>query len=155
MRKTIFRMTDFNADDTAGLYTMKKPMASQRHVVLVVEDNPLQRMMAVALLEAAGFHAIEAANALDAVLVLERRTDVKALLTDVDMPGGMNGLMLAALVQSRWPQIGIVIVSGHTRPAVERLPAGSSFFTKPYRSDDILDALGVMCQTGDASVEAA
>jgi CheY-like chemotaxis protein len=100
--------------------------------VLVVEDEPLLRLMAVDLVEQAGFEAIEATNADEAVRILETRTDIRIVFTDIDMPGSMDGMMLAAAVRDRWPPIEIVIVSGYRRRDDIELPHRSVFFSKPY-----------------------
>jgi CheY-like chemotaxis protein len=104
----------------------------EKIVVLVVEDDPMQRMMAVDLVEEAGFIAIEAANADEAVRILETRTDIRIVFTDIDMPGTMDGLMLAALIRDRWPPIEIIITSGQARENELQLPERGVFFPKPY-----------------------
>lgn len=101
-------------------------------IVLVVEDEPFLRMIAVDLVEEAGFVAIEAVNADEAVRILESRADIRIVVTDIDMPGSINGLKLAAAVRDRWPPIEIIIVSGHLKPLPEDLPPRSVFFSKPY-----------------------
>jgi two-component system, response regulator PdtaR len=70
---------------------------------LIVEDDPLLRMLAVELVEEAGFVALEAGNGDEAVSLLESRPDISLLFTDIDMPGGMVGLKLANTVRDRWP----------------------------------------------------
>jgi CheY-like chemotaxis protein len=101
-------------------------------VVLVVEDEPIQRMMAVDLVEDAGFEALEAWGADDAVRILESRADIRIVFTDIDMPGSMNGLRLAAAIRDRWPPIEIIVTSGHVRSTGLDLPERSVFFSKPY-----------------------
>jgi CheY-like chemotaxis protein len=64
-------------------------------VLLVVEDEFLVRLHAIDTLEAAGFATLEAANADEAILILESRTDIRIVITDIDMPGSMDGLKLA------------------------------------------------------------
>ncbi|WP_313605226.1 response regulator [Rhizobium sp.] len=100
--------------------------------ILVVEDEPLVRMLAVEVVEAAGFEAIEAANADDAIKLLEAITDIRIVFTDIDMPGSMDGLRLAAAVSDRWPPIHIIVVSGAKRPEAGDLPDRGVFFSKPY-----------------------
>lgn len=108
-----------------------------RHLVLVVEDEPILRMAAVDFVEDAGFDVVEAKDADEAVRILESRTDIRIILTDIDMPGSINGLTLAAYVRDRWPPIDIVIVSGQVRPRPEELPSRSVFFSKPYDDNQI------------------
>jgi CheY-like chemotaxis protein len=100
--------------------------------VLVVEDEPLLRMMAVDLVEDAGFEALEAANADEAIRILECRTDIRVMFTDIDMPGSMDGLLLAAAVRDRWPPIDIILTSGHVHISEVEVPLGGVFFSKPY-----------------------
>ena len=100
--------------------------------VLVVEDEPLLRMMAVDLVEDAGFEAIEAANADEAIKILECRSDIRVVFTDIDMPGSMDGLLLAAAVRDRWPPIEIILTSGHVHITEVEVPLGGVFFSKPY-----------------------
>lgn len=113
-------------------------MGRSKQVVLVVEDEPLLRMAAVDMVEQAGFEAIEATDATQAVLILEKRLDIRIVFTDVDMPRGMDGMKLAALVRDRWPPIEIIIVSGHVDIEDVDLPARSVFFSKPYKEHEIV-----------------
>jgi CheY-like chemotaxis protein len=106
-------------------------------VVLVVEDEPLQRMMAVDLVLDAGFDVVEAWSADEAVAILESRSDICVVFTDVDMPGSMDGLKLAAAIRDRWPPIEIIVTSGHMRMTEDALPARSVFFSKPYDTDKV------------------
>ena len=103
-------------------------------VVLVVEDDPLLRMLAVEVVEEAGFIAIEARDADEAVILLESRTDIALLFTDINMPGSMDGLKLAHAVRDRWPPIKILVVSGKQRLQSSDLPSNSCFVGKPYQS---------------------
>jgi len=110
-------------------------------VVLVVEDEPLLRMMAVEAVEEAGFVAIEARNADEAVAVLESRSDISLLFTDIDMPGSMDGLKLAHAVRGRWPPIKILVVSGKVRLRPFELPSSSRFVGKPYHAAAMVEEL--------------
>jgi CheY-like chemotaxis protein len=101
-------------------------------VVLVVEDEPLVRMLAVDILEDEGFEVVEASTAAAALALLEKRGDVTALFTDIDMPGGMNGLELAKVVHDRWPEVALVVTSGVFRAAADKLPDDGVFIQKPY-----------------------
>lgn len=107
-------------------------------VLLIVEDEPLLRMMAVDLAEEAGFEVVEAANATVAVAILERRSDIRLVFTDIDMPGGMDGMRLAACIRDRWPPIEIILTSGQARPSPSEMPERSVFFPKPYRHEQLV-----------------
>jgi CheY-like chemotaxis protein len=109
-------------------------------VVLIVEDDPLLRMIAVDLVEDEGFVTLEAGNADEAVSVLESHLGISLLFTDIDMPGSMDGLKLAHAVRNRWPPIRILIVSGNLPPLSE-LPSNSCFVRKPYQSTAIVSEL--------------
>jgi CheY-like chemotaxis protein len=100
-------------------------------VVLVVEDEMLLRMRAVDMVEDAGFTSVEAVDADQAVAILESRSDIALLFTDIQMPGSMDGLKLAHAVRKRWPPINIILVSGQLKVADLDLPADSRFFGKP------------------------
>lgn len=116
-------------------------------MLLVVEDEPLLRMMAVDLAEDAGFEVVEAANAAEAVAILEARADIRIVFTDVAMPGGMDGMRLAACIRDRWPPIEIIMTSGHVRPDPAALPTRTEFFAKPYRHDQVTAAMRRMATT--------
>jgi CheY-like chemotaxis protein len=113
----------------------------KKTVVLVVEDEWLLRTVAVGMVEDAGFEAIEAANADEAIAILESRTDITILFTDINMPGSIDGLKLAHAVRNRWPPVKIIIASGQVRLTTDEMPTGSRFFSKPYRQQDLTSAL--------------
>lgn len=106
-----------------------------------MEDEPLLRMLAVEGVEEAGFVALEAGDADEAVALLEARSNICLLLTDVNMPGCMDGLKLAHAVRDRWPAVRIVVVSGQTRPGQADLPLNAHFFEKPYRAAAMVEEL--------------
>lgn len=110
-------------------------------VVLVVEDEPLQRMMAADMAEDAGFDVVEAASAEEAIAILTARTDVRVVFTDIDMPHGMDGMKLAAAIRDRWPPIEIILTSGRVAPDLSTLPARAVFFPKPYRQREVVAAM--------------
>ncbi len=107
-------------------------------VVLVVDDEPLIRLSITADLEEEGFIVFEAGTADEAIEVLELHTEITLVFTDVDMPGSMDGLKLAAFVRDRWPPIKIIVTSGHRQPSVEQLPQGTPFLKKPYVSGEVV-----------------
>jgi two-component system, response regulator PdtaR len=106
-----------------------------------VEDEPLLRMLAVEVVEEAGFIAIEARDADEAVVLLESRTDITLLFTDINMPGSMGGLKLAHAVRDRWPPIKILLVSGQVRLQPSELPSNSCFVGKPYQASALVEEL--------------
>ena len=106
--------------------------AARRPVVLIVEDEFLIRLHAAQIIEEAGFDVIEASNADEAISILEVRSDITVLFTDIQMPGSMDGLKLAAAVKGRWPPIKIVATSGVVNVRPDDLPKGGRFLPKPY-----------------------
>ena len=113
-------------------------------IVLVVEDEPLLLLMAGTMVEDAGLQPLYAKNADEAVAILETRTDICIVFTDVDMPGAMDGIKLAAAIRNRWPPIRIIVVSGHASVALSDLPAGARFFAKPYDEQRVVETLMAM-----------
>src|SRR4051812_20607533 len=107
-------------------------------VVLVVEDELLLRMRAVDMVEDAGFTPLEAVDADEAVAILEARSDIALLFTDIQMPGSMDGLKLAHAVHKRWPPIKIILVSGQLKLANLDIPVDSCFFGKPLEAEAVI-----------------
>ena len=107
-------------------------------VVLVVEDEMLLRMRTVDMVEDAGYTSVEAVDADEAVAILESRSDIALLFTDIQMPGSMDGLKLAHAVHERWPPIKIILVSGQLRLANIDIPADSRFFGKPLEAREMI-----------------
>jgi CheY-like chemotaxis protein len=128
-------------------------METKRPVVLIVEDEFLIRMDAIDMVRAAGFDVLEASNADEAIAILEDRLDVTVVFTDIQMPGSMDGLKLAAAIRGRWPPIKIVATSGMTEVSREDLPSGSQFIPKPYSPREVVAALREL--TSQTSTEAA
>jgi CheY-like chemotaxis protein len=109
--------------------------------ILVVEDELLVRLHAVDTVAAAGFEVIEAASADEALQILESRSDIRVVFTDIQMPGSMNGLKLVRAVRNRWPPIKIIVTSGRELLTKDDLPEGGRFFAKPYDPTEICKAL--------------
>jgi two-component sensor histidine kinase/CheY-like chemotaxis protein len=116
--------------------------------VLIVEDEMVLRMRAVDIVEDAGFRAVEAVNADQAMSILESRSDISLLFTDIQMPGSMDGLKLAHAVHDRWPAIKIILVSGQVNPSDAERPADSRFFGKPLSVERMISELQAMVGTG-------
>lgn len=119
-------------------------LPSENLKVLVVEDEPFLLMLAMDVVESAGYDAIGARNADEAIRVLEAHQDIRIVFTDIDMPGSMDGLKLARAVRGRWPPVSVIVTSGHMRVKNEDLPDRTQFFPKPYKSNEIAAALKSM-----------
>ena len=109
--------------------------------MLVVEDENLIRLSALDMVEEAGFEAVAASDADEAIRILESRDDIRAVFTDVHMPGSMDGLRLARVVRTRWPPVALVVTSGRRSVLESDLPRGGRFLDKPYEPAQIEAAL--------------
>jgi two-component sensor histidine kinase/CheY-like chemotaxis protein len=127
------------------------PSAALR-AVLVVEDEMLLRMRAVDMVEDAGFTPVEAINADDALAILESRSDIELLFTDIQMPGSMDGLKLAYAVNERWPSIKIILVSGQLKLTDNDKPAHSRFFGKPLAVKQMIAEMQDMMGKGTLKI---
>mgnify|MGYP000017605438 CR=1 FL=1 len=119
-------------------------MNNGKPVVLVVEDDTIIRMGAVDLVLSAGYEALEACDADDAIRILEARSDIDLVFTDVQMPGTMDGIKLSHYIRSRWPPVKLIVASGAAILDESSLPWGSGFFSKPYDDHAIIKAMARM-----------
>lgn len=110
-------------------------------VVLVVEDEDLLRMLATDILEDEGLTVLQAATAEEALPILEGRDDIGVLFTDINMPGKIDGLTLAAHVAEQWPHIRLVVTSGRQGLTNDQLPDDGQFVQKPYRPQQLVSAI--------------
>ncbi|MFZ3584975.1 response regulator [Loktanella sp. DJP18] len=108
---------------------------------MIVEDEFLIRMDAVDMICNAGFKTYEASSADQAIQLMDQHRDIGILFTDIDMPGSMDGLKLAAYVRDRWPPVVIIVASGASGVDHMMLPTGASFFSKPYQTSLISQTL--------------
>ncbi|RYB03981.1 response regulator [Lichenibacterium ramalinae] len=109
--------------------------------IVVVEDDPLLRTHAVSLLGAAGLAVVDFETADEAVVFLEERDgDVAAVLTDVRMPGRLDGFDLAVKISMKWPDVTVLLTSGLDRPTSLLIPS-VAFLPKPWMPHDVLSAL--------------
>ena len=111
--------------------------------VLIVEDEILIRMMLADTLLDEGYDVVEAANVLEAVAVLGQRK-IDAVITDVDMPGGLSGLDLARMISTSHMNVPVIVASGRHRLQSEELPGDAVFIPKPYGLDVIATLVGDM-----------
>ena len=109
--------------------------------VLVVDDEAMIRMAMLYMVEDAGYSAIEAADADEAIVMLERCPQITAVVTDINMPGTMDGLELSRLIRDRWPLIGVVVTSGRFVAKAAQMPVGVHFIAKPYTPGEMVAAL--------------
>ena len=117
-------------------------------VVLVVEDELMLRMRAVDIVQDAGFEPVEAISADEAIKILETRSDISVLFTDIQMPGSMDGLKLAHVTHTRWPHIKIILVSGQIAVTDADKPDDARFFPKPLEISQMIVELQNMVGEG-------
>ena len=135
-----------------GFCSMEHARLLDADRVLVVEDDCLLREMIVDMLMDEGFATSEAYCADQALQLLRNRNDIAAMVTDVDMPGEMNGIALAAQVSQNWPWIGIVVTSGAHRGGALGVHRPVFFLPKPFRADRLVAAVHSVMATRFAPV---
>jgi CheY-like chemotaxis protein len=109
--------------------------------VLIVENEAIVRLELKAQLLDMGLIVLTAADADEAIVLLDAHAEIRLLLTDIRMPGPMDGLRLAHHVRRRWPPVRIIVISGLIDTKLSQLPADSIFLSKPYRPEGLSDAL--------------
>ena len=109
--------------------------------ILIVEDEPFIRMFALATLQDAGFTVLQARNSAEALEVLARHSEISILVTDVRMPGRMDGLALVAQVHVDHPSIQSIVASGNTSAQAATDAGAMGFVAKPYIAQTMLDAV--------------
>lgn len=110
-------------------------------IILIVEDDPLVLLSATDILEEAGYRVLQASDADEAIQLLETHPDIHIVFTDIEMPGSMDGMKLAACVRDRWPPVEIIITSGRVPSRDVALPARGLFLPKPYRPHELTDRI--------------
>lgn len=131
----------------SGPSEVRSTTPNRKAVILVVEDEAIIRMGAVAMVVYAGHEALEAANADEAIRLLETRPDIHLVFTDVQMPGTMDGIKLSHYIRDRWPPVRLIVASGND--VVEgNLPTGARFFRKPYNDNEMIALMGMMLGNG-------
>lgn len=110
----------------------------KRPLILIVEDETFVRLDASEIVAAAGYEVLEAQDAEEAIRLLEARADIRIVFTDIEMPGSVDGLKLAACVRDRWPPVEIIVTSGRVWPPNSHLPSRGIFLPKPYRPEQLI-----------------
>ena len=122
---------------------VKPAMIRNQPAVLVVEDEAFIRMAAADMLEDEGIFPIEAGDGAEALDMLESNPDIDLLFTDVNMPGGIDGVTLATRARRIRPDLGVIVTSGKRRVPAEELPGGGTFLAKPYRVEQLMEAVAL------------
>jgi CheY-like chemotaxis protein len=125
--------------------------AGRGETLLLVEDDEALRLFATETLTELGYQVLAAANGAAALQLLEERPEIKLLFTDVLLPGGMDGRHLAGLARERWPELRLLLTTGHGGVVEARdspIGPGISLLRKPYSRADLAAALRRLLDTG-------
>lgn len=115
----------------------------RRGTILVVEDEVLIRLSLAETLRDEGFSVVEAANADEALAILASSTALDVVLTDVNMPGSLDGVALGRYVRSTRPELKVIVVSGRVPPAAAA-EAADAFLAKPYDPASIVRTIDLL-----------
>ena len=127
-----------SAIDTATGRAEQRPRSLGQARILVVEDNPRMRKVTLAMLRNQGHRVEEAADATEAMRVLEHTGPFRLMITDVGLPGGMNGAELAAQALARQPDLKILFMSGYPAPAMLNQEEGYELIAKPFGREELV-----------------
>jgi CheY-like chemotaxis protein len=142
--RALMEATRASSDGSEVLQRTQRPVARETQVVkscekvLVVDDEAEIRFNTVAVLEDAGYEAFEAANASEALIWLQNH-DAKAVVTDVNMPGHMDGIGIASKIRAEWPKTKIIITSGLVHLRASDMAENVTFLAKPVRYQSLLE----------------
>jgi CheY-like chemotaxis protein len=106
--------------------------------ILLVEDDPMLRLGASAVLTDAGYEVLEAADGDEALAVLETEHDIRLMISDIQMPGSLDGVKLAHAVRRRWPPVEVLLTSGRCIPTQDELPSRVRYLPKPFAAPELL-----------------
>ena len=114
---------------------------ADRLPVLVIEDEPVLRLYVLDMVEEAGFEPVAVTSVADAIRILEERPDILIVYMDLDMPGGVRGIEIAAAIRDRWPPIEIILTAAFlTRDDID-LPERAEFYPKPIQHDRLIGVI--------------
>jgi PAS domain S-box-containing protein len=119
---------------------LSAPRAGAGETVLIVDDEPSVRMLVSEVLGELGYKAIESADGASALQVLRSDTRIDLLVTDVGLPGGMNGRQLADFGRTARPALKVLFITGYAEKAamgVEGFDKGMAILTKPFAMDGL------------------
>ena len=109
--------------------------------ILIVEDDVLANEHSEFILQQAGYEVLSATSADEAAELLEDHEDVQLLVTDINLPGAVNGLKLAAAAKAQRPEMNIIITTGYSAPKDDEIPQGSLFVPKPYNARKMIEVV--------------
>jgi flavin-binding protein dodecin/CheY-like chemotaxis protein len=134
-------------DDPGGLIAPGQATKDHRNIILIVEDEPLVRMAISDALVQAGYQILAASNGADALEIIAKHPDIFAVVSDIAMPGTVDGFELAQEVQRRRPHVGLILVSGQMEPLKSHFPRAAFFLPKPFKASTLLRLLRDMMES--------
>ena len=114
----------------------------EKPVVLVVEDQPIIRMETVQMVKDAGYAVLDAPDTNEAMTILERWSGIRAVFTEIRVPGHRNGMDLGRTIAARWPPVRLIMTSGVAE--ADNFPADWRYIPKPYDGAQLAAALGAL-----------
>ena len=117
------------------------PAQDQTPVIVLVDEEPTIRDATIRYLQEASFEVMEASDSDEALRLLEKLSVVHALVTDAHVPGRIDGFELAATARRRWPDLAVVMMSGHSDATSGPVPEGGEFVAKPYLPTHLVPTL--------------
>jgi DNA-binding NtrC family response regulator len=115
--------------------------AGEERSILVVDDEALIRLNLLDFFADEGFRTFEAANANEAIAIMESNRSIRIVLTDVQMPGSMDGVKLAHYIHERFPPTLLVIASGAVKVKPDEMPPHTMFVAKPFDPRFVLEEI--------------
>lgn len=120
--------------------------ANTAYLVLVVDDNDTSRWLLGEMLALEGYVVVEANCADEALRILHMRSDIRAVVTDIEMPGSMDGLEMTRRIVAEMPEIAVLLTSGRYLPASAEMPRSTRFMPKPYSPSEVAGHLEILLQ---------
>lgn len=115
-----------------------------KHTILIVEDEAIIRFELADFFNDAGYAVFEASDADEAIAIMKRESSIRIVLTDIQLPGSMDGLKLAHYVRDRYPPTVLLVTSGMAHVSANDLPADSQFIAKPFDPSRLLQQIEIM-----------
>lgn len=138
-------------DETSDEAVSELPRSEQGETVLVVDNEPTVRMLITDILENLGYRAIEAGDSATCLKVLQSDVRIDLLVTDVGLPGGMNGRQMADAARSHRTDLKVLFITGYAENAIlgnGTLPPGMAVLTKPFAMDNMAARIRSMIEGG-------
>jgi CheY-like chemotaxis protein len=123
------------------------PSSERGATVLVVDDEAAIRMLIIDVLRDFGYSCLEAGDSASAFAIMQSCPSIDLLITDVGLPGGMNGHQLARAGREVWPKLKVLLITGYADAAVtsDQLGPGMRLLAKPFTLDVLTGCVNALC----------